>query len=302
MKHLKYILITATALLIPVSSLLAELIGTDFQFTNGYRRDKITASIASFGREGEITGKDHLKAKDLSIYQIGAKGSFGAIGCTARGEIDYGWIHGGKYSETSKSPCDEALEAASSIKKGRIRDVTVGATYFFLNNSLCQVGPSAGYSKNLQSFTLQTSKTDNIFEGALRGLKYKNHWQGPWVGIDAVVNVSNITVKGAYEYHFGSWNAQWQLQGADNDIAYSDKRRSNHVRGKVAFVDVNYNFCNCLTVGLGVKWQRWKVHKGHESPISDIITELLENNNEESKVKYASWDSIAATIDLGYSF
>jgi len=258
--------------------------------------------VTSFGREGEVTGKDSLSAKDISIYQVGAKGSFGIVGCTVRGEIDYGWIHNGKYSEISKSPCDETLRTNSTIKKGRVRDVTVGGVYFFLNNSFCQLGPSAGYSKNLQSFTLKTSETENIFEAAIQGLKYKNHWQGPWIGIDAVARVSCLTVRGAYEYHFGSWNAKWQLQGPDNDVAYSDKRRSNHVRGRVAFVDASFNFYECLTLGFGVKWQRWKVHKGHERAVSEIIAELLEKNKEKSKVKYASWDAIAATIDVGYSF
>lgn len=302
MKHLKILFLAISVLVMPTKDLIAEVIGTDLKVTNGYRRDKITTSVTSFGRAEEITGKDHIKAQDISIYQIGAKGSFGIIGCTARGEINYGWIHNGKYSEISKGPYDDFQTTTAHIHKGKIRDVTVGGIYFLLNNSFCQLGPSGGYSKNLQRFTLGKTKTDCIFEAALQGLKYKNQWQGPWVGIDAVFRVSRLTIKGAYEYHFGRWNAKWKLQGVDNDIAYSDKRKSNHVRGKVAFIDASCNFCDSLTIGLGVKWQRWKAHKGQEIALNAIIAEILERNKEKNKVKYASWDAIAATIDLGYSF
>jgi len=303
----KISLLLAGAALMSSGQLHSELVGSDIRLTNGYRRDKFTSSVIKVNGDRDFLSRDSLSIKDVNIYQIGGKANFYSMGFAVRAEYDYGWVHNGRYAENTVSvdACD--LVCRGSVKKGKVRDINIGGTYFFIDapdffSGNLYIGPAGGYSRSQQNLTIGNVITNGEFDNVLTGLSYSNRWQGPWAGVDGLFQIANVTVRACYEYHWAHWKAQWTLRGGDAREGFSDKRHSKHAHGNVAFVDAFCNLSEFLVVGVGIKWQRWSQRKGQEKAVDPELAEFFEENDQTFKARHASWDSLAGTIEIGYRF
>lgn len=303
----KISLLLASTALLSVGQLHSELTGSNIKLTNGYRIDKFSSSVVKLNGAGDILTRDNFNVKDVNIYQIGAKANFYSKGFAIRAEYDYGWIHNGRYREYAAAVDGSELASQGSVRSGKVRDISIGGSYFFIDapdffSGTLHLGPSGGYSRSQQNFTLGNVITNNESDSVLTGLGYNTRWQGPWAGIDALFQISTVTVRAVYEYHWANWRGRWTLRGEDSREGFSDKRSSHHGHGNVAFVDAFCNVGEFLVIGVGLKWQRWSQRKGREKPTNDALADFFEANNEKYKVRHASWDSVAGTIDIGYRF
>lgn len=307
-----------------MSTLQAEFAG-EINLTNGYRCDKITADVHAFDPPGTLFLTDDLKVKNLSSYQIGLKGR--ALYCSwlARAEGDYAWTGHGKYHEDSAGfPGDFALATSTAhVHKGNMADFTVGGGYLFNlgqftgmcgcdNSCGCDnycnsdtyfgIGPVAGWSYSRQQIKLKDAVTNGLPDPVLDDLKYTNRWQGPWLGVDLSFKTCQFTINAGYEYHWADWHASWRLDGPDVlGVAFSDRRHSKHAQGQVGYIDGRWNvWCN-WTIGIGLKYQNWRVNKGRVEPLAGSFPAVGLSPTEVDRVK-ATWQSFAATFDIGYSF
>lgn len=284
--------------LAPIVPLQADI--SDLKLTAGYRRDNIQEWLRVCNERGSIIGKAHVKEQKISIYQVGAKGSVCAAGIAARAEIYFGWVDSGNYSAALlRSEPHPASTREGSIKKGKTRDENLGVAYFFVNNTFCQIGPSAGYSKNHQHFSVGKIKNNGSREHMHERSNLTNQWKGPWVGADACCQIACISAKGGYEYHFAHWKATSKLTRSKGVERISAKADSKQARGKVLYAEASWNFCQCFTIGGAAKWQQWTARKSHNSKVERMVASWLSSKKNKT---IAKWNSFMATVDLGYSF
>lgn len=304
---LKFFLLFLSAALLSTVQLYSQLVGSDVRVTNGYRVDKFSSSVAKFNDLGDVLEQNNFAIKDMNIYQIGAKANFYAMGAAIRAEFNYGWIHNGWYRESAEGFNTCPIASRGNVRKGKVRDISIGGTYFFIDtpdfySGHLYLGASGGYSRSQQNVSLGNVITNDRPDDVLSGLGYNNRWQGPWAGVDAVFDIATVKVRAAYEYHWANWRGRWTLLGEDVREAFSDKRSSHHAHGNVAFVEAFCNLGEFLVLGVGLKWQRWSQRKGTQEPVNEEMADFFAQSNQKYKVRHACWDSVAGTIDIGYRF
>jgi hypothetical protein len=296
-KSLLFIGLLLPMLAIPRAEMQAEV--TDVMFTTGYRRDKGSSTLNLVNSKGKNVGRQTFKVNGISIYQLGGKATAAVAGCAGRASIDYGWVHNGKFDETLVINDAQSFARQGGIRKGTTRDVDVAVAWFWMNNSLCQFGPSGGYAKSQQNFVVRGAKNKAAAEEEIHLQKYKNKWQGPFVGGDAYLQMGDFIFKAAYEYHWAHWKGSSKLAHEGAAEVISGKGESKHARGRVYFVEGGWNFCQCYTIGCSVKWQQWSAPVGKISKLQRLASLI---RPAKKKAKAIRWESFIATIDLGYAF
>lgn len=274
-------------------------IGMDLDITNGYRRDKLDCLINSFDPPDTFQNRDDLEIKDISIYQVGLKGKWLFNNWQFHLEGDCGWANSGNYRESDGSV------VKARVHHGQVKDLIFGFGYLFPIYCSWRVGPVVGWSYNSQKIRIHDAEIDGIPVPFLNHLRYRNRWQGPWVGVNTKFHICcwNLGISGGYEYHWADWRATWHLRGPDiPGEAFSDKRSSNNAHGQVVYLDARWNFWYCWNVGFGVKYQTFRAVNGRERPLDGSFVEIDLSNTRVDKVKDANWQSFAATLDFGYTF
>jgi hypothetical protein len=271
-------------------------------FASGYRYDEIRTALT----ENEIGGAllpNEIRAKNLSIYQVGLKGTWKTCsGFYLRGYADYGWIIGrSHYHETFLLDAIPS-ETIADIHRGQVADVLGGVGYLFSWSDCWGIGPVVGWSYDYQRIKMSHPELNGLPDPALDGLKYTNRWQGPWIGVDFVVNMCDFEIDAGYEYHWSSWSAGYDLAGPDVfGGSFSDRRHSHDAHGQVVYLDGRWDLCDCWNIGIGLKYQFWRAVNGDVVPRTGTFADIGIPITSAS-VNLAQWTSLSATFDIGYNF
>jgi hypothetical protein len=279
----------------------------DIEVSAGYRLDQLKSNVNIFSAPGVFEGSDNLKVRNLSIYEIGAKGRVTFFDFYLRGFGYWGWGNNGHYSER----VSDASETLVSLSKARVhssrsQDTLGGIGYLFNFCDCCNnewgLGPVVGWSYAYQRVKLKNGRTNDIPDRTFDGLVYKNRWSGPWIGVDFTFQHCHFRFNAGYEYHWAHWHADWELNGPNvTPVAFSDSRNSKHAYGNVLYFDGFWNFAGNWELGLGFRLQEWRARKGHLKPKAGLAAVGLPPT-EVDRVKLSTWCSGEVTIDLGYTF
>lgn len=280
----------------------------DLSLTGGYRSDCFETAISVYDDEGEEFLKDQIKGNSIDVYQIGVKGrAFVCCQYLLRGHANYGTIGSdGKYTDTDTLIVDdESEEIKAKIKDGHTQDYSIGIGYLYPFASCLRIGPTVGYSYIKESVTMADAKLvdEDIELPILDDLVYWMRWQGPWLGADALYTIGCFDLHLGYEYHWCDWRAEWLLDGPDVfDEAFSDKRKASDAYANIFFVDVNYSFYRCWNIGLGFKYQYWKVDRGSVVPKNGTYEDVGEAEISKAKVTRADLVTYGFQVSLGRHF
>ncbi len=284
---------------------------TFFDVSGGYRFDRITCRVNSYFEPGDFESSDKLKCKSVALYTVGAKAQIALCDYWyLKGYGSYGWGNSGSYYEKVKTPGLSSVCSKADLHDNRARDYQVGFGYIYPVDGCwgCWgLGPVWGWFYHDQRVKLKNARTDGFPDPVLDGLIYKNRWSGPWLGIDAVYRHCNFLVMGGFEYHWAWWHASWNLDGHDiPNVAFSDRRRSHRAHGCVLYLDGKWEFYTCWHVGVGLKWQFFEARSGRLQPRAGDFDEVGEylglSNTQKEKIQSARWQSVSATLDIGYGF
>ncbi len=271
-KHIRIAILSAMTFF-ELGQIHGEPLDLNFTLSNGYRQDRISTSIDIFNPAKRLVMTEHLKADKMHLYEVGGKARFGACDYRVKADAFWGWGTSGNY--VCKAQEEELLPGyivppritRAGINNTSTQDFTIGAGYLFTLGQFFEVTPMAGLSYHSQRMKLHNAQTNGHCNYILDGLRYRNQWQGPWAGVDALFTFCDFVIQGGYEYHWADWRGRWKLHGPNiYGVAFSDKRKSDHVRGQVGYVDVRWNFCECWEAGIGVKGGIWKARNGHLKP------------------------------------
>lgn len=299
----------AAAIQVP-SQADANIAGGYLDVVNSYRNDKISVRLDTFDPNKTLLEQNNIDLRNISTYQLGAKGQLVACNLFARGEAYWGWSDNGHYRENSTSWNGSPCKSRARLHKGRTRDYTVGGGYYLPTCGLFNVGPSGGWSYQHLQVTVNRARYNGYPDDLLNGLKFSNTWQGPWAGADAQMNFCGYELRGGYSYHWATWKGTWHQkpnkcdwQGTEH-LGFTEKCKSSNARGQVAYIDVLWSMCPCIELGLGFKWQRWESHNGKEK--HDKSDCLIGYSDEIwkpfDKVKNATWESYTVSLDIGVVF
>lgn len=278
-----------------------EPLSCNLELINGWRQDKLSTRVNAY--DPKLLAIDTLKAKSINYYQVGFKADATLCHWYGRAETDWAWSDSGNYREKVQVPHGPHSLSKASLHRGRAKDFSGGAGYLFPLGCRLSAAPLVGWSYDSQLIKLGHGTTNCQRDKVLDSLHYSNRWQGPWAGADLRWDWDNITLKGGYEYHWAHWHAKWKLHGGDIAAsAFSDSRRSDHAHGQVVYADGRWNFCSGWYVGIGGKYQWWRAEEGHLKPLAGNFAAVGLRNSEVDKVKCATWKSVSATVDIGFTW
>ncbi len=328
----------ATALFCMSTANLAADFGalTELELTGGWRRDDLRSFIVASGG-----ATDTVRGNNLNIWQIGIKGrieprfDFGGCwsdGIFARGYAYWGEVGNGDYSHRiNYAQADLELPVTSNIRRdvanadsGRTKDYKIGVGYLFDFTDFFKVGPTVGYSYDKLSYrasnVVGVSSTNFIgsvnplsqtciteideFTCLEEGAKFSNHWEGPWVGVDAKFQFCELEIDAGYEYHWSDWRGAFSLASLDltDCYHYSDKRKSYKSHGHEAYIDAHYAVnCNWI-VGFGLEYKFYRQPKSTRFKPSRNSLEFLGCSTDEVNTINSLWRSFGITFDVGYMF
>jgi opacity protein-like surface antigen len=257
-------------------------------FEAGYRHDSIDWRTRFPSDDPFI--RTSTKFQDLDIFQIGIHGR-STIGCNfyVRGSAYWGWILDGdfkKHTELNFSP-DGAFSDAFNIGiSDRFRSTiddqyvfgigaAIGYPFYFCDCTLI-LAPVIGYAFDEQNVRVEDRINDFGGFDEYGGFNndeccrhtFISRWYGPFVGVDFDWRPYNscFNVWAELEYHWGSFRGKRNhIDNYDSDFFGFD-RRNRHSKDATAWVfaaGVDYDLCNCWTIGLSVKFQDWSANRHH---------------------------------------
>nr|MBA2727905.1 hypothetical protein [Parachlamydiaceae bacterium] len=272
--HIKIAIFSALTFF-EISQIQGEPLNLNLSLCNGWRQDRIEATIEVFDPPGHPRMTEKLKADKMNTYQVGGKARFAVCDYRVRAEAFWGWGTSGNYLDKTKH--NEILPGyrfhptttKAGINTTSTQDFTIGAGYLFTLGQFLEIIPIAGLSYHSQRLKIHNAQTNGECNRIVDGVRYLNQWQGPWAGVDAVLKFCDVAIQGGYEYHWADWRGRWKLHTPNvYGVAFTDKRKSDNVRGQVAYIDVRWNFAPCWEAGIGVKVGTWTAKKGKLKPRS----------------------------------
>jgi hypothetical protein len=285
-------------------------------FEVGYRQDNV-----SLTKDFDHDLKIHHHFKDLDIFQIGVKAK-GALGCNfyGRAEGSWGWVLDGEYEQRlsahGRGSCGGSFEFTDSIKNvvdDRYvfdANVAVGYPFYFCDCTL-SLAPVVGYSFDEQNLRVDNCDGDDSYydcggfdlaDGCCKH-KFINRWYGPFLGVDFEYRPYNEcwNVFAELEFHWAHYKGRRQ-DGLGSDGFTTN--HSHHGHGYVFNVGAEYDFCNCWTTSLAVKFTDFHAHKNHHcsNDSSSSSYDYSSFSFGESHGGKAKWRSVAVTLAVGYGF
>ncbi|MFC1875864.1 hypothetical protein ACFL2E_01115 [Thermodesulfobacteriota bacterium] len=270
----------------------------------GYRRDHFDWNIA-----GDLQGNNpnvlsELTWKDLLIHEVhlglraNLKKSF-----VLKGSINYGVIVSGDNRDSDYSADNREMEFSRSINetdKGHTLDAQLGAGYRFrLISESLSVIPLAGYSYHRQYLTMTDGNQTITWIGGsplgpFEGLdsSYDAEWQGPWVGIEMILETEKFTKTlppisfyAAWEYHRADYYAEanWNLR--DDFMHPKSFEHEADGIGMVTSLGVCIRLSDRWSVTLEYETEEWSTERG-------VDRVFLENNSIiETRLNEVNWHS-----------
>lgn len=294
-------------------------------FVAGYRNDQIKSTVVAYNPPtlldepfGFFLLRDEFKARNLHVYEIGAKGiAVFCDGWLVKGYGLVGVMDDGCYAENTFRFPDARFNTKAKVHHGRTTDVSFAIGYLaksWKGGSLCEIanffgfanldiGPVAGWAYDTQKFKIGKARTNNRCNDFLSSLSVKNTWRGPWLGADLYFTWCAFDFNLSYEYHWAKWHEDWTLEGPDTSIGFSDHRRNHkYGSGNVVVFGTAYSFCESLSLGLDLKWQHWSVERGVEKPHSGSFASVGFGSFEVDKVPKSTWSSLGLQVNVGWNF
>lgn len=263
----------------------------------GYRWDRITNRV-SMGGHTVPERSSSQTLKNLSSYQIGARGQWGFCGgAFLRGIGHYGWVLNGDYKEGG----------FSGDARGYTYDLQAAAGYYFCLNPFVEVAPIVGWSYdalNLKGSDIFIAMNNIKYE--LSDIKAHQRFSGPLVGFDILYHFDECTeFTFGYEFHYANWHGDRSIQGEEygnppfgTTTGFSNTRHIDRVYGQVFKLDGTYHFWDCWQAGVALKYQ---FYTGDFGKYKQTKIEI------PSQYSYANvdglwWRSFAATFYVGTTF
>lgn len=290
-------------------------------FEAGYRRDTIDWRHRLPSNDPFVSSS--VKFEDLDIFQIGVNGR-STIGNNfyVRGSAYWGWILDGDFKSSFRTfndpegyVCGDNLRCGwSDSQRTTVDDKyvfgvsgAIGYPFFFCDCTML-IAPVIGYSFDEQNIRADDRGFD--FNNEYCGLGQKDggccrntfisRWYGPYVGVDFDWRPWNscFNLWGELEYHWGSFRGK---RSHHNGFTLDDQnRRSNNARAWVFAAGLDYDLCNCWTVGLSVKFQNWNANRHHRFCDREIDC-YLDGCDDRARTNN-KWRSYAVNITLGRDF
>lgn len=264
---------------------------------NGYRWDRISNRVTLGGPTVSVKGSTQMLRK-INSYQLGARGQWNFCDCAfVRGAGHYGWVWDGDYSEGG----------FFGDAKGHTYDANAAVGYYIYMAPSIWFAPIIGWSYdalNLKGTDISTAIDGVVYD--LDDIKAHQRFSGPFIGFDLLYQFCcSYEFTFGYEFHYAHWHGQRLIEGPEygnppfgSTTAFSNVRHLNRVYGQVFKFDATYQFCDCWTLGLGLKYQFFTgdfgKYKQTERPLLSQFT--------YANVDGLWWRSFATTIYIGRMF
>ncbi len=270
-------------------------------FDGGYRWDRVSEFVETFGGDPFTAGSESLRYENISSAQFGAKGALSFGNFYIRGRGHYGVLTDGIYN----------IQVTIAEVRGYTWDAAGAVGYLLSCNDCLGMAPVVGYSYDKLRFQLVNLVSDsiNLIPGV--GPANKNHHQkedirfyGPLIGIDFFFSSCNWAFTAGYEYIFGRIKDRI-FNIADNAVLASeflgpDHFRSRNARGQSFRLDGLYALSCGWTWGFGLKYSIWDQRTRTTLTEGTNLEEFDGNpNNYEADTH---WHSVIATFNVGYTF
>lgn len=315
----------ATLLLLATSANLSALTCSteaELSFTGGWRQDH----LRSFSTSTVSDATDLVRGSTLNIWQVGVQGWMSPFmsecepllnNFFVRGSGSWGWVNDGIYLHRVNAAAGTVITIdRGDISHGHTWDYTVGGGYLF---SLCdgiKIGPTGGYSWNKLTFKGENvigviDTLDGVLSTAIdpnayfdEGVLVSSKWYGPWAGLDAFWERNGWNLYASYEYHWARWKGGYRSAFPDlaDDSHFSDKRSGKGGFGHTGYLGAHYTFCGSWIAGLGVKYQYFRVARGHLTPTAAGGFPAVGGTADEINHVKTTWNTVSVSLDLGYSF
>lgn len=298
-------------------------------FEAGYRRDTIDWRHRFPANDPFV--QSNVRFKDLDIFQIGVNGR-STVGCNfyVRGSAYWGWILDGDFRRSFKTsfdpnPCfdnDFLTVGCANQRRTTIDDKyvfgvsgAIGYPFFFCDCTML-VAPVIGYAFDEQNLRLDDEGFNfeddyfcdfNVFkqcnkrEHCCRN-NFISRWYGPFVGLDFDWRPWNscFNLWAEAEFHWGSFRGK--RSHFDDFNLFDDSNRSSHrAKAWVFAAGLDYDLCNCWTVGLSVKFQNWNANRHHRFCNRDFDNEEFNHCDSRTRTNH-KWRSYAINLTLGRDF
>ena len=295
-------------------------------FEAGYRRDTIDWKTR-FPSDDPILSSS-TRFKDLDIFQIGVHGR-STLGCNfyIRGNAYWGWIVDGDFkrsaefevSPTSYFTSDDNLRVGfsdrfrSTIDDQYVFGIGAGIGYpFFFCDCTMVIAPVIGYAFDEQNVRVDDREFDFLGSSYGEGSgdccrhTFISRWYGPFVGVDFDWRPCNscLNLWAELEYHWGSFRGKRSHLDDNASGFFGFDHRNCHSNDATAWVfaaGVDYDLCNCWTIGLSVKFQDWSANRHHrfcdenlDASYIRVCDHRFRDNNK--------WRSYAVNLTFGRDF
>jgi opacity protein-like surface antigen len=294
----------------------------------GYRRDTINWRHRFPSDDPFVSSS--LRFKDLDIFQIGVHGrSTLGYNFYVRGCAYWGWILDGDYERSVNayfSPIDTSYidsgfkfgfsdQRRSTIDDKYVFGVggAIGYPFYFCDCTVI-LAPVIGYAVDEQNIRVDDRGFDFGGESGIFATSQKDsccrhtfisRWYGPFVGLDFDYRPWNscFDVWAEVEYHWGNFRGKRSNFDGDGFNFFDDRNRQSHEATAWAFAaGIDYDLCNCWTIGLSVKVQDWRATRHHRfrGSLGDDECFYFE---EDSRIRTNhKWRTYAINLTFGRDF
>ncbi len=275
----------------------------EYALSAGYRMDSLRWSIA----DGATNVASEVSWKDTLIAQIRAAAKLNLRdGWLLRGYVSAGAVKSGANQDSDYAGSNYAQEYSRSNNRtgGAVRDMSLALgkkirVLDLANGEVLHVAPLAGMSAHQQSFTMVDGYQTLPASGAFPGLNnsYDTKWQGPWLGMDALLGVGgNITLTATGEYHWADYAAEanWNLR--DNLAHPISFKHVATGHGLVGTLEGSYRHSKNFLMNTSLGYQRWRTSGGYDR------TFFASGATADYPLNPVQWSSWALFLGAAYQF
>lgn len=263
----------------------------------GYRWDKISNRVTLSGPTISVKGSTQL-LKNINTYQLGAIGQWNFCkNGFIRGNGHYGWVLDGDYREGG----------FHGDLKGHTYDAEASIGYYFSLTRGVWIAPIFGWSYD--AFLVRGDHIEVAINGKefhLSDIRAYQRFNGPFLGFDLAFQPNQCwEFTFGYEFHYARWTGDRLIEGREFgnppfgwSTGFSNKRHIDRVYGHVFRLDGAYQFCNCWTGGLELKYDFFNGDFGkYRQTKKPLISKFT-----HARVNGLWWRSFAAKLFLGRVF
>lgn len=273
-----------------------------FTLNVGYRKDSLNWNEAN--ESGSINIASELKWEDLEIAQLNAAAQLNFYAdWNLRGQVGWGNISSGSNQDSDYNGNNRTGEFSRSNNKGggEVHDASIGLgkVYYLMANDELSVMPLVGLSIHQQNLNATEGFQTVPATGAFPRLnnRYDARWQGPWVGIDGLLEAGgDWSLAATAEYHWADYYAQadWNLRS--NFVHPVSFIHVAAGRGYLLNVGGIYKFRPDWRLRAFVSVQRWGTGAGVDR------TYYTDGSVIDYPLNGVNWESVSFDFGMDYHF